>query len=148
LRIARELKLDLIPKIQSLAQDKSPQVRRECAIALRHHSSPEAPKLWAQLATQYDGQDRWYLEALGIGADHQWDAYLDAWLATAGAQCNSPAGREIVWRSRSKKTPSLLAKIIKDKSLNASQREHYFRALDFVSGPEKDAALVELLTEK
>jgi hypothetical protein len=89
-----------------------------------------------------------YLEALGISADRQWDAYLDAWIASAGAQCNSPAGREIIWRSRSKKTPSLLAKIIKDKSLNASQREHYFRALDFVSGPEKDAALVELLTEK
>jgi putative membrane-bound dehydrogenase-like protein len=148
LRIARELKLDLIPKIQALAQDKSPQVRRECAIALRHNSSPEAPKLWAQLATQYDGQDRWYLEALGIGANRQWDAYLDAWLAAAGAQPNSGAGREIIWRSRSKKSPSLLAKIIKDKSLNASQREHYFRALDFVSGPEKDAALVELLTEK
>ena len=26
-------------------------------------------RLWAELAAQYDGHDRWYLEALGIGAD-------------------------------------------------------------------------------
>ena len=26
--------------------------------------------------------------------------------------------------------------------------EHYFRSLDFISGPEKEAALVELLTAK
>jgi hypothetical protein len=148
LRIARELKLDVIPVIRTLGRDNSVQVRRECSIALRHHSSPEAPKLWAGLAAQYDGHDRWYLEALGIGADGQWDAYLEAWLAQVGSQCDTAAGREIVWRSRARKTPGLLARIIKDKALSASERDHFFRALDFVSGPEKDAALVELLTEK
>jgi len=148
LRIARELKFDVVPAIRMLARDNSVQVRRECSIALRHHSSPEAPKLWAGLAAQYDGHDRWYLEALGIGADGQWDSYLEAWLAQVGSQCDTAAGREIIWRSRGKKTPALLAKIIKDKTLNASERDHFFRALDFVSGPEKDAALVELLTEK
>ncbi len=147
-RITRELKLDVIPVVKALAHDSSAQVRRECALALRHNTSPEAPKLWAQLAAQYDGKDRWYLEALGIGADRQWDSFLEAWLAEAGPQTDTPAGRSIIWRSRSKKTPALLARIIKDKSLSAAERDHYFRALDFVSGPEKDAALIELLTVK
>jgi len=147
-RITRELKLDVIPVVKALAHDSSAQVRRECALALRHNTSPEAPKLWAQLAAQYDGKDRWYLEALGIGADRQWDSFLEAWLAEAGPQTDTPAGRSIIWRSRSKKTPALLARIIKDKSLSTAEREHYFRALDFVSGPEKDAALIELLTVK
>jgi len=40
----------------------------------------------------------------------------------------------------------LLVKIIIDKALSAREREHYFRSLDFIPGPEKDAALVELLT--
>jgi hypothetical protein len=115
---------------------------------LRHQNSPEAPKLWAELARQHDGKDRWYLEALGIGADRQWDPFFDAWLATVGDQWDSPAGRDIIWRSRSKKTPALLVKIIGDKNLTAKDREHYFRSLDFISGPEKDAALVELLTAK
>jgi len=148
LRIARQLKVDLIPLVKSLAHDTSVQVRRECAIALRHNSSPEAPKLWAQLAAQHDGRDRWYLEALGIGADRQWDSFFDAWLSEVGRQCNNPAARDIIWRSRSKKTPALIASIIKDKSLTPAEREHYFRSLDFISGPEKEAALVELLTEK
>ncbi len=146
LRIARSLKLDVIPCVKALVHDESAQVRRECAIALRHNASPEAPKLWAQLALQHDGQDRWCLEALGIGADRQWDGFFDAWLTEIGDKWNTAAGRNIVWRSRSKKTPALLAKIISDKTLSAGEREHYFRAFDFLTGPEKDVALVQLLS--
>ena len=148
LRIARELKMDVIPLVKALSQDSSAQVRRECAIALRHNSSPAAPKLWADLAVQHDGKDRWYVEALGIGADRQWDTFFGAWLAQVGHNWNTPAGREIVWRSRSKKTAGLLVKIISDKGLSTQERNHYFRSLDFISGPEKEAALVELLTLK
>jgi hypothetical protein len=115
---------------------------------LRHLNSPEAPKLWAELALQHDGHDRWYLEALGIGADRQWDPFLDAWLEAVGDHWDTPAGRDIIWRSRSKKTAPLLVKIISDKTLTEGEREHYFRSLDFISGPEKEAALVQLLTEK
>ncbi|PYL01553.1 MAG: hypothetical protein DME19_01205 [Verrucomicrobia bacterium] len=144
LRIARELKLDVIPFVKMLSQDPSPQVRRECAIALRHNPSSEAPKLWAQLALQHDGKDRWYLEALGIGADRQWDKCFDVWLADVGERWNTPSGRDIIWRSRSKKAPALLVKIINDKSVNAKERDRYFHALDFIAGPEKDAAVAEL----
>jgi hypothetical protein len=71
LRTARLLKVDVIPYVKRLAKDGSPQVRRECAIALRHSGSPDASAIWVTLAQQYDGKDRWYLEALGIGADKQ-----------------------------------------------------------------------------
>jgi len=148
LRIARELKLDVIPFVENLVMDHSPAVRRECAIALRRCGSPMAPKLWAQLALQYDGVDRWYLEALGIGAEGQWDPCFNAWLEAAGKQWDTPAGHEIVWRSRSKKTPALLAKIISNKALTAKERDPYSRSLDFITGPERDAALLELLTLK
>jgi hypothetical protein len=146
LRIARESKQDVVPLVKQLAKDSSAQVRRECALALRHSASPEAPTLWTKLAQQYDGKDRWYLEALGIGADKQWDAFLGAYLAAVGDHWNTPAGREIVWRSRAKKTPELLVKLINDKSTNEKERNHYLRSLDFITGPEKDAALLQLLT--
>lgn len=144
LRTARLLKLDVLPIVKSLANDSSAAVRRECAVALYQINSSATVPVWATLAAKYDGQDRWYLEALGIGATGRWDECLAAWQA-AGGNVNSPAGREIVWRSRGKKTPGLLAKIISDKSLSEKDRAHYFRSLDFVSGPEKDAALLELL---
>lgn len=146
LRLARQLKLDVPAYVQTLAKDPSPQVRRECAIALRHDPSPAAPTIWASLARQYDGKDRWYLEALGIGADRNWDACLAAWLGAVGDDWNTPAGRDIVWRSRSRQTPALLVKIINDKALSEKDRARYFRSLDFITGPEKDAALVELVT--
>ena len=145
LRIARERGLDLIPLLREAVNDPSPQVRRECAIALRHLNSPEAATLWTRLAVQHDGKDRWYLEALGIGADRQWDAFLDAYLKTAPDAVKSVAGRDIIWRSRARKTSALLAQILKDAATQESDKPRYFRAFDFQTGPEKDAALLELL---
>ena len=146
LRIARERKLDVIPYVKMLVNDSSAQVRRECAIALRHHESPEAPTLWATLAQQHDGRDRWYLEALGLAMDRQENKFFDAWLAQAGDEWNTLAGRDIVWRSRARKAPALLAKIVTDKNTSSKDKEHFLRALDFIKGPEKDAALVEIST--
>jgi hypothetical protein len=149
IRLARQLgDVDEIAIAGKLAQDKSPQVRRECAIALRHSDSPKAAQLWAELASQHDGKDRWYVEALGIGADRQWDAFLDAYLEKVGgadAAVKSPAGRDVIWRSRAKKTPSLLASVIKNSATTEEEKPRYFRAFDFLKGPERDEALKGLL---
>lgn len=146
LRIARAEKENLLPYVGMLARDPAPEVRRECALALRHQSSAEAADLWATLAEQHDGKDRWYLEALGIGADGQENKFFAAWLKRAGSNWNTAAGRDIIWRSRAKEVPRYLVQIINDKNLPASDRPRYLRALDFLSGPERDAALVELST--
>ena len=144
IRIARQQKMN-IAKVAPLANDKAQEVRRELAIALRHSKSPEAPALWAKLAAQHDGKDRWYLEALGIAADKQWDAYLAEYLKQAGdSALTTPAGRDIIWRSRAKQTPALLAKILKDPGTKEADQPRYLRAFDFLTGVEKEAALKSL----
>ena len=92
--------------------------------------------LWAELALRHDGQDRWYLEALGIAADQQWDRFFSAWIAKVGSDWSSPAGRDIVWRSRAEAAMPLLAKIIK----MSPPEEHlrYFRAFDFHRNGQRD----------
>ncbi|MEN9703567.1 MAG: hypothetical protein RLZZ209_995, partial [Bacteroidota bacterium] len=55
------------------ARDQHASVRRELAIALRHLSGEAVNQIWASLAMRHGGTDRWYLEALGIGADGNWD---------------------------------------------------------------------------
>ena len=145
LRIARERKLDVIPYVARLVHDPSPQVRRECAIALRHNPSSDVPKLWTALALKYNGRDRWYLEALGIGADRQEDKCFDAWCAEVGDGWNTPAGRDIIWRSRASASLPLLAKIILNPETPENDRPRYFRAIDFIQAPDKDAALIGLL---
>lgn len=144
LRLARQLKLDLVPMVEKLVKSPSPAVRRECAISLRHNKSPKAAELWTELAMQYDGKDRWYLEALGISADRNWDAWLDAFLKKVGDKWTEPAPRDVVWRSRAKVTPGLLAKLIKSDKLG-DQEDKFFRAMDFqADSPEKKAAVASL----
>ncbi len=135
-RLARRDKKDLIPIVRQLVSDVSPRVRRELLLALRHHRDPEAADLWAELALRHDGQDRWYLEALGIAADQQWDRFFAAWIAKVGGEWSSPAGRDIVWRSRAEAAMPLLAKIIK----MSPPEEHlrYFRAFDFHRNGQRD----------
>jgi putative membrane-bound dehydrogenase-like protein len=146
LRAARAAGVDVIPYVRQLARDPSAQVRREAALMLRHHSSPEVPALWATLAQQHNGQDAWYLEALGIGADARWDECLAAWQAATGNNLTTAAARDIVWRSRGSKTPDLVVSLIQQPGTTAEQRTRLLRTLDYVTGPEKDAALLKLLT--
>jgi len=146
LRIGRSLQMDPVPMVRELVNDPSSQVRRECAIALRHNKSDEAPTLWTRLAQQHDGKDRWYLEALGIGADKQEDRFFSAWLAAVGSRWNTPVGRDIIWRSRSPKAAALLAKIVTSKDVPEAEKARYVRALDYIKGPEKEAALADIAT--
>ena len=125
--------------------DPSPAVRREAAISLRFSKSAEMPKLWAKLAQQHTAGDRWSVEALGIGAALRWDECLDAYLKLVPNAADTPAGRDIIWRSRAKKTPELLAKIVKSPATPEAEKDRYMRAFDFQTGPEKDKALESLL---
>jgi putative membrane-bound dehydrogenase-like protein len=147
IRAARQHGLNVVEIVQALVHDPSPQVRRELAIALRHQPDQEMPKLWAELAWQHDGEDRWYLEALGIGADKRQDECFEAWLGRVGQLWDTPAGRDIVWRSRSPKAAEYLAKIILGTEDPRAQ-ERYFRALDFHEPSSVQQALAWLLAEK
>lgn len=143
LRAARQLEgVDVLPYVRRLVRDASPQVRREAALALRHDPSPLAADLWAELALQHDPADRWYLEALGIGADRQWDRFFDAWKQRVGDQWDTPAGRDVIWRARSAQALPFLADIIDDPE--SKPQERYFRAFDFHSDPSKQRLLVSL----
>ena len=131
LRAARQHETDIMPIVESLVSDSSPHVRRECAIAVRNLPASQASGLWARLAAQHVAGDRWYLEALGIAADGRWDSFLRAWLATVGQRWDTPAGHDILWRSRASETPDFLARILTDSDLEEDQAARYLRAFDF-----------------
>jgi putative membrane-bound dehydrogenase-like protein len=150
LRLARLLKLDMIPLItrsEVLADPHGGRVQREAAIALRYCKSPQAPQAWAEIALRSSTADnRWALEALGIGADKQWDAYLDAYLHEMGPKAiSNAASRAIIWRSRARRTPELLARIIQYAGVPANEVPRYLRAFDFQPASEaKNQALLQL----
>jgi putative membrane-bound dehydrogenase-like protein len=147
LRAARELHVNTTGFIAALVHDSSQQVRRECALALRHNKSPNSASLWSELAYQYDGKDRWYLEALGIGAADQWDRFFEAYQLRDKNFMQTNAGKNIVWRSRSNKTAALLAKLAMDTANSWQSRQKYFRAFDFNKDPEKSKVLIKMIEE-
>ena len=153
IRLCRRTQGDVLGLVEQVAADPSPAVRREAAIALKGVAGERADRAWARLAAQHVAGDRWELEALGIGADgtaglageSQWDGRLAAWRATVGDAWKSPAGREIVWRSRAAVTPALLFEIIADPATSTNESLACLRALDFQEPTVMAAAVADLL---
>ncbi len=144
-RAVKRLKGDPVPVVNALKNDADPMVRRECALALHHLKSPEAPKLWAELAARHDGQDRWYLEALGIGADAQWDSFFAAYTALVKDPLSTAGGRDVVWRARTDAAIPYLSSLATDGTQPLQARLRYFRAFDFNPGAAANTALLNII---
>jgi putative membrane-bound dehydrogenase-like protein len=153
IRLCRRVAGDVLSLVERLASDPSAAVRREAAIALKGLAGERADRAWAELAARHTAGDRWEVEALGIGADgaaglvgeSQWDGRLAAWLAKVGDGGKSPAGREIIWRSRAAATPQLLSEIIGDPATSTNESLACLRALDFQDRPAVALAVAGLL---
>ncbi len=145
LRAGLQIKADTLALIQPLLTDDNIQVKREAVIALHYNTSAGAAAAWAKLAQQYDGKDRWYLEALGIGADKKWDACIAAWLQLVNNKWYTPAGKNIVWRARTNIALPLLVQIISDPQVDPHTQLKFFRAFDYYKGADKQKALLSLL---
>lgn len=125
------------------ASKLAPEVRREIAILLRERSASKLkPELWAALAAQHDGKDRWYLEALGIGAGKDWDACLTEWGKAPREFGDST--NDIVWRSRGEMTPLLLARTLTNPSTRVEDCPRLLRSFDFLVGQDKEEMLLDL----
>jgi len=147
LRASRELKGDVAGAVKQLSADLNKQVLREAAIALRHLNAPGTDALWTTLAVAHNGADRWYLEALGIGADRHWDAFFKAYLGVTHDPTATPASRDIVWRSRTDLALPYLASLAANNNVPIQDRLRYFRAFDFHPGNAKSPYLLKMLSE-
>ena len=67
-RALRAADRDVFALAQAHAEDSSAAIRREVALTLRDFKGPEAIPLLVKIAQQFDGKDRSYLEAIGLGS--------------------------------------------------------------------------------
>lgn len=146
-RMARHAKLATNKYVPQLLNDASPVVLRELAIALREDTSSEMPQYWVALAKRFDGKDRWYLEALGIAAMDRWDECLNAYRKAIPLDRASDAQRAIAWRGRGNVAASMQSEWLRNQTLEGSERLAMFRAVDFLTAEQRDAAILPLLTE-
>lgn len=146
IRLARQLEMPS-SEYATLVRDPSPAVRREFAVALHLDKSAEMPQLWAELAAQHDGHDRWYLEALGIGAERRWPDCFAAYQKKVGGKLQTEAARDIIWRSRAPEAAPLVAGLILDPEVSDRDVPKYFRALHFHADANRTAALQTVLAK-
>lgn len=157
LRIVRRTGNNVSDAAAYLANDKSAQVRREVAVALRMmENSSKKADIWVKLAYQYSPGDRWYLEALGIAAEGFWDDCLQRYAETSDTQSAFPldkAAADLIWRSRGKRSVQFLTQLIShygqvDNLDSAERIPTAFRALDFQPQAKVKLAAGSLLTKE
>ena len=97
LRAARLIKMDIPSIAEKMLNDDSPGVLRELALAMNYQPADKAVPILVKLADKYDGHDRWYLEAIGIGATGREHELLAAW--TKDHKNNDPkVAEKLAWR--------------------------------------------------
>jgi len=147
--------IDAEQVIAMVKAETDKQVLREYALTLRvlknlpsdqPSSSVNLGPVWAALAQKHDGKDRWYLEALGIGAMGRETEFFKAWLAAVGDKWDTPAGRDIIWRMRTPEVLDELVTVLTDKKAESAALPRYLRSFDFLpAGEAKDSALVKIV---
>ncbi len=131
-----------------LCRDPAPQVRAAVATALRDAEGDAAVHALAEIASRFDGADRAYLDALGIGCTGKEDAVYRALADDAGAPTEwTPRMAWIAWRlGAPSSVPALLARARAD-ALPREERDRALTALAFVRAPAAAAAMVELASD-
>ena len=149
-RALRSAKLDVFALCESLAKDKSPAVRREVAIALRDFKTPAAIAVLVTIAQQFDGQDRAYLEAIGLAATDR-EAAVHAAIAkamSAPALEWSPAYAWLTWRLHpASAVRDIRARLLSGK-LNETDLKRDLTTLAFTRSAEAAGTMVELSLNK
>lgn len=120
---------------QKLAKDKSPAVRREVAISLKDLNLEESQSIILSLVDGYDGQDRWYLNALGIALQGKEEAFYPVLLNHFQAKDPENWSQPLVglvWELHPAASVDALQKRAASKQLSATEREKALVALAFV----------------
>jgi putative membrane-bound dehydrogenase-like protein len=149
-RALRAAGRDAFTLCESLAKDKSPAVRREVAIALRDFKTPAAIATLVTIAQQFDGQDRAYLEAIGLASTDR-EALVHAAIAKSMAKPAlewTPAYAWLTWRLHpASAVRDVRARLLSGK-LTESEVKRDLTTLAFTRSAEAAGTMVELSLNK
>jgi putative membrane-bound dehydrogenase-like protein len=148
-RALRRANVDVLAMATAMVGDASPAVRREVALTLRDVPAEQSINLLAQLAKGFDGQDRAYLEAVGIGATNKTAALYDAVFkdAAPGEQWTD-AQAWLAWRLGSPASvPALKARCL-SSAVSVPMKKLAMDALAFIQDKSAADAMIELSSRK
>jgi putative heme-binding domain-containing protein len=131
-----------------MCDDPSPAARREAAILLRGLPLEEARPSLLKLAARCDGEDRFYLEALGLACEAHAEALYPELRERLGGPPGewSPAFAALVWRLHPQAAVDDLRLHCQTRRLAAAERRRMIDALAFTGGERARQALADLAT--
>jgi putative membrane-bound dehydrogenase-like protein len=135
-----------LPMAGRMVSDASAAVRREVAISLRDVPVEDSLGLLVRLGKRFDGKDRAYLEAFGIGCTGKEAAVYRELAASMGADPLrwSDAMAGIAWRLHPPEAVPAFMTRVRSEQLSKEQRTQMLTALAFVPTREAAAAMIEL----
>ena len=125
----------LVALCDATANDSSPAVRREVALALHDVPFAQSKNALLTLAKAYDGRDRWMLEAIGTGATGHEAALYDALMPLLGdrdAVKWTPAFATLAWRLHPAQSVAGFRDRALARSLSVAERKAALTALAYV----------------
>ncbi|MFC5049356.1 PVC-type heme-binding CxxCH protein [Rubritalea spongiae] len=149
-RALRRTNVDIVPFAKQLANDPNAAVRRDIALSMRHVSAKEALPIMVELAKAYDGEDKNYLESIGLGSENKENAiWLGLKQAMAGEDAEkwSEAFAKITWRLWPAAAVQDLEKRANSKSLTQEQRDFAVESLAFIDDKSAAEAMLSLAGE-
>ncbi|MCO5240864.1 MAG: c-type cytochrome [Chitinophagaceae bacterium] len=147
-RSLRAVVPDILPYAVQLQNDPSAFVRREIAIALRDLPFDKIQPVLLELSRQFDGEDLWYLNALGDAMEgHEEEMYprvkqLLAENKTA-AEWDKKMSR-FAWRLHPESALNDLLQRAADPALEAGERKRAITAIGFMKSREAAEAMLAL----
>ncbi len=138
---------EFLPHAAKLAAHSSAAVRRDVALSLRGLPAEQSAPILIEVAKGWDGQDKNYLEAIGLAAEnHESDVWLafKAALSPGDAQSWNDAFAKLTWRLwPAAAIPDLKARAL-DDSLDTGARRFACESLSFIDDRAAAEALFEI----
>jgi len=141
---------DTLTLAVNAAQDPSPAVRREAALALREFKGPAAVAGLVAVAKGFDGKDRAYLEAIGLGAiDREAEVYAAIAKEMGAAPADwSPAFAAITWRLHPPQSVAGVRERLLGGKLTKDEAKVALTGLAFTKSAAAATTMVELALDK
>jgi putative heme-binding domain-containing protein len=133
-----------------LSKDSSAFVRREVAVSLRDSSYSVKKEILLSIATQYNGNDPWYLETLGSAMETNAETWYNELLSTFFPnQPNSPLNWnkqmvDFAWRLHPVNAVNDLVQRAKDATVTIEERAQMITALAFINDKTAATAMLNL----
>jgi len=150
-RALRRANQDVLKIAAKMAKDPSAAVRRDVALTMRDFNAAESKDILVEIARQFDGKDRAYLEAFGTGAKGKEGVIYTAIAADPVAANPEEWNEAYDWMSWRLSAPESIG-ALKTRALSAklsdSQRKHAVDALAFIHSKDAAAALMDVAATK